>query len=427
MMHPEPSYLAGQYSQQGWWYYFPIAYLIKTPVSLLIMAAIGGWTLVARRRELGVVNAAFVGLPIAVYLGSAMSSHLDIGVRHILPIDPLVLLLAAAAAGRLLTARLSSRLVFAGLVLVWVIRFSSVYPDRLAYFSRLVGGPEHGLEYLADSNLDWGQDLKSLKAWMETHHVADINLAYFGQADPAYYGIKCTYLPGGPDFAASAIERPRLPGYVAISATVLSGVYLDPAWRLYYGGFRNRAPAARIGYSIHVYWVDRWPDMGDPADPSMVEAEQVLANGLLKQAWYTRAIVHYRRYLAHHPNRTSALNSLGVALAASGQSAEALALFRQSVEIDPNSLRSRLYLAIALVDGGQPGEALVHARRAVELRPGDPLVHRVFGRALAAAGNLPGAVFEYQRAVELDPGDARTKEDLNRLRVLVNDKARRQL
>ena len=167
--------------------YFLVAFLIKTPVSLLIMAGIGAFTFIVQRRELGAVNEAFVVLPMAVYLGSAMASHLDIGVRHILPVDPLVLLLAAAGARQLLMApRLSTRFVFVGLAFVWIVRFGSIYPDRLAFFNRLAGGPEHGLEYLADSNLDWGQDLKSLKRWMEAHHVPDINLAYFGQADPAY-------------------------------------------------------------------------------------------------------------------------------------------------------------------------------------------------------------------------------------------------
>src|SRR5204863_295141 len=81
-----------------------------------------------------------------------------------------------------------------------------------------------GAQYLVDSNLDWGQDLKPLKRWMDRQGVAEVNLAYFGTADPAYYGIRCTYLNGSPSFVPSAsIHAPRLPGYVAISATLLNG------------------------------------------------------------------------------------------------------------------------------------------------------------------------------------------------------------
>jgi len=419
MVDVDPSYLAGDAHRGGWWYYFPLAFLIKTPVPLLVMVMAGVVVLVRRRRELQVANEAFVVWPIGLYLGSAMTSQLDIGLRHILPIYPFVLLIAAVAARQALrSSRIVTKLMLAGLAVMWVVRFGSVYPDQLAYFNWLVGGPTHGLEYLADSNLDWGQDLKRLRTWMSDRHIGEINLAYFGQADPKYYGIQCTYLPGSPDFAANAIARPKLPGYVAISATVLSGAYLDPAWRLYYRGFRGLTPTARIGYSIHVYWIDRWPDMGDPADPEALEAEHVLANGLLAQRWYSRAITHYRRYLARHPDRPAALNGLGQALMANGQNAEALATFERGVAVDPSGGRLRLNLANALIDGGRREEALIHVRRAVELRPNDADAYAVLGRALTAVGRWDDAVKAYEQALVIDPANLRARDGLSQLRFV---------
>jgi hypothetical protein len=188
-----------------------------------------------------------------------MTARINIGLRHILPIYPLVMLAAAAAAKELLgTKRSRGPIVLAVLTLFWLFEFGRSYPDNLAFFNQLVGGPANGAKYLVDSNLDWGQDLKPLKAWMDRNGVANINLAYFGSADPAYYHITCTYLPGSPFFVPDeSIGLPQLPGYVAVSVTVLTGVYFDERGRAFYKALREQEPLAAIGHSIHVYRVDR--------------------------------------------------------------------------------------------------------------------------------------------------------------------------
>jgi hypothetical protein len=233
------AFLAGDYGDRGWWYYFPVAFAIKTPVVLLLAAAAGlvvwGW----RSRD----KAMFVLVPIVVYLGWSMTTHINIGVRHILPIYPFVIVLAAAA------------LAFVGCAAETAI----AYPHQLAFFNLLVGGPSHGSEYLVDSNLDWGQDLKPLKRWMDDHQISHINLAYFGSADPRYYGIDCTFLPGAPTWVnPEFVNDPRLPGYVAVSATLLRGVYAEnDQQRQFYAPLARMTPAAVIGHSIFVYWVER--------------------------------------------------------------------------------------------------------------------------------------------------------------------------
>jgi Dolichyl-phosphate-mannose-protein mannosyltransferase len=253
------TYLAGEFSTQGWWYFFPVAFLIKTPVSLVVLFIGGLLTCLARRKGFLQDNL-FVLLPMGVYLAAALSSKLNIGLRHILPIYPFVILLAALCAREFINTQRKSVLAALGLLCAfWLFEFARVYPHNLAFFNQFVGGPQHGYEYLADSNLDWGQDLKPLKKWMDQQGIQQINLAYFGTADPAYYGMHCTYLPGSPFFAESQISLPRLPGYVAVSDTVLVGVYLSPAGRAFYNPLLEKRPAADIGYSIRVYWVDsRW-------------------------------------------------------------------------------------------------------------------------------------------------------------------------
>jgi hypothetical protein len=207
---------------------------------------------------------AFIVLPIVVFMMAAMTSALNIGLRHILPIYPFVIVLAALAADHLLRRRATSaRWIGAALVGVAALEFATVYPNNLAFFNRLAGGPSNGYRYLADSNIDWGQDLKPLKAWMDRSNVAHINLAYFGVADPAYYGIDCTYMGGTtiPGVAPAKLAAPRLPGYVAVSATLLDGVPFGERDRDFYKPLRDRQPAADIGGSIKVYWVERpwWP------------------------------------------------------------------------------------------------------------------------------------------------------------------------
>jgi len=174
---------------------------------------------------------------------------------HILPIYPFALVLAAGAAAELMAMRrYAAKGILAVLAIFWMFEFARAYPSNIAFFNQTVGGPRNGYKYLADSNIDWGQDLKGLKRWMDTNGVAHINLAYFGNAAPAYYHMNVTYLPDVPSVVPeNVIESPRLPGYVAVSATVLDAVYSD---RDFYKPLRDKEPVARIGNSIFVYWID---------------------------------------------------------------------------------------------------------------------------------------------------------------------------
>jgi hypothetical protein len=260
LVQGRPSFLAGSYSTFGWWYYFPIAFLIKTPLALLAFFFIGIWSIVRRARLFSLEGEAFVVVPLVLFLSVAMTSKLNIGLRHILPIYPFVIVIATLAANALLDGKYrNGPKIAAALLAVALLEFASVYPNNLAFFNRAVGGPSNGFRYLADSNVDWGQDLKPLKAWMDRNRVTHINLAYFGVADPAYYGIDCTYMGGTtvPGVTPSMMRPPRLPGYVAVSGTLLDGVPFAERDRDFYKPLRDRTPAADIGGSIRVYWVER--------------------------------------------------------------------------------------------------------------------------------------------------------------------------
>ena len=255
-----PAYLFGEYSRFGWWYYFPVAIVLKTPVTLLSLFAVGIVALRRRRELFDLDHGAFVVVPILVFLLAAMAASLNIGVRHVLPVFPFMIVIAAAGAETIL-ASYPTRIVpiVAAVALSAALEFAWAYPSTLAFFNVLAGGPHNGYRALADSNVDWGQALKPLAAWMQANGVKRINLAYFGTADPSYYGMSVRYTWGTimPEVSPAAQTAPDLPGYVAVSATLLDGVPFEADKRDFYKPLRDSQPAADIGGSIKVYWVER--------------------------------------------------------------------------------------------------------------------------------------------------------------------------
>jgi hypothetical protein len=259
------AFLMGQFSDTGWWYFFPLAVLIKTPLSLLALAAAGvavwrgGRSDAAASRRDGGLTLTFLLVPVLGFLVPPMLTHLNIGLRHVLTIYPFLIMLAAAGmAGVRQRWPGQAPVIVAVAGALWLFEYGRAFPHPLAFFNTLIGGPAHGAEYLVDSNLDWGQDLKGLKAWMDERRVPEINLAYFGSADPAYYGIRARYLNGAlPYVRNDQVRPPSLPGYVAVSATLESGALAPDSGRDAYWGLRQLEPVAVIGYSIKVYWVDR--------------------------------------------------------------------------------------------------------------------------------------------------------------------------
>jgi hypothetical protein len=247
------AYLLGEISHHGFWLYFPIAFLAKTPVPTVVLTLIAlGYTLLRRPK----LNAAlFLLAPALIFLALAVWSRLNVGWRHILPMYPFLFVWIAGTTATIWHA--GQRLTKLGFIFLGVWLCTSTlwaYPNYLAYFNEAVGGSSRGRGFLVESSLDWGQDLKALKDWMSRNQVEKIQLAYFGTADPAYYKINADYLPGSayvtypePDDVAGS------PPYVAISETFLAGLYLDRPDR--YARFREREPVAILGHSIRVYKV----------------------------------------------------------------------------------------------------------------------------------------------------------------------------
>lgn len=248
------SYLLGEISKNGFWLYFPVAFLVKTPAPTLLLVVIAIIYTIFRRPKGS--EASFLLIPVLLFTLFAVLSRLNVGWRHILPIYPFLFVWLGGTVSAMWRSGLRSIKITLLLVALWLCGSTLwSYPNYLAYFNEFVGGPSRGHLYLVDSSLDWGQELKGLKEWMSQNRVDKIQLAYFGTADPEYYKIDAVYLPG-----SVYQTQPRLtdvadsPPFVAISETFLAGLYLDRPER--YARFRKRNPVAVINYSIRVYKVD---------------------------------------------------------------------------------------------------------------------------------------------------------------------------
>jgi hypothetical protein len=238
------AYLNGQWSHYGWWYYFPLAFAMKTPVPFLIFVGAGIVLAMRSRRELRLTELAAWGGAF-VYLLCAMCSNADIGVRHILPVYPLVSVGSACAlvrwTGRVRLARQElAGWVVDALPAASLVCVALAYPHFISYMNGLAGGTGHGYEHLLDSNYDWGQDVIRLRKFLDERGIRKIYLQYFGtQAAIEYYGI-------ANDFVGSDAARQIQEGWLVVSAEAL----MRPEWEWLRQSHR---PIARVGYTLFVY------------------------------------------------------------------------------------------------------------------------------------------------------------------------------
>lgn len=264
LARPHGAYLAGRYHPTGWWYYFPVAFLVKTPLPVLLLFALAILRAVRSARS----PFLFLLLPPLVYFALSLASPLNIGYRHLLPLLPFLALFSAAVLALkpaithspALPGRLSAIAPYLLTSLVPLITLAT-WPDYIPYFNLLAGGPEQRWRILSDSNVDWGQDLPALADW-QRETGQRVKLSYFGTARPSAYGIHFDPLPTwapGPEQANPARQSfnpaDPAPGSYAISVTNLHGLVLGVD-RDTFAWFRDRTPLSRIGDSIFIYRIE---------------------------------------------------------------------------------------------------------------------------------------------------------------------------
>lgn len=229
------AFLAGDYSATGWVSFFPLAFWWKSTLALLAALILGVPAL--RRRWMDPVVRITSDLtmvaPLLVlftlYWAFSLSSHLNIGHRHILPVYPVLFILIGGLAAPELSASWRRGAVLVLLVGGQLAANVQVAPHYLAFFNTLAGGPANGHRLLVDSSLDWGQDLPGLARWLREHNsgavAQPVFLSYFGSGEPGYYDITATPLPYVNGFKVRHWWYEPTAGIYCVSATMLAHVY----------------------------------------------------------------------------------------------------------------------------------------------------------------------------------------------------------
>ena len=225
------SYAMDQWSYQGWWWYFPLALGLKTTLATLLLLVAGLF--------LGRRNRAFVEAMAAAgaILGLSMTTHVDIGIRYILPIYVPLSLAAAIAVMAMIRHRHKLARGVVIVLLSWhLIASFAAHPDYLAYFNELaLPDPSR---YLVDSNLDWGQDILRLRDEVRRLKIEKLGVALFGSADLDRLGFP-------PHFEVEGHTPAH--GWIAVSDHLYR-------WSLPGGGWRwiDRPGCRRVGKSIRL-------------------------------------------------------------------------------------------------------------------------------------------------------------------------------
>ncbi len=248
------AFLLGERRSGGWWYFFPVAFALKTPLGfhLLVITAVVAAIASSRGdawRQWASHGARAPAVGSAFLLAAVMGARMNIGMRHALPLLPLLCILVAQGVAWLAARWGTKARAWAGVCLV-AMAASTLrhYPYFLSYLSEYAWGrPLH--ETLVDSNTDWGQGLVALRDYMRANGIERVALGYFGTALPQGYGI--LYTPEPSYFALSEGAPPGpAPRFLVVSATLLAGSYLrdDP-----YAPLRRGKPVAVVGGSLYVF------------------------------------------------------------------------------------------------------------------------------------------------------------------------------
>lgn len=241
-------YLLGRFDPDGFWYYFPAAFLFKTPLPTLIAIALAA-LFIKRRPAPQRADELFLVLPVVVFgLATAVFAD-EMGVRYLLPIYPFLFVFASRLAPEVMRSR---RAQAAAVVLgLWYVAGTlRIFPDHLAYFNELAGGPANGHRVLDDSNIDWGTDIKRLADWLDREGIDEVGLRHEAHpfSNAAYYGIRAR-----PIEDRDWLTTPRPGVYVFGTHMLIRGQLQAMQLGAKSDWLDRYEPLARIGYSLWVY------------------------------------------------------------------------------------------------------------------------------------------------------------------------------
>lgn len=237
------AYLLGEYSVEGWWYYFIVAFFTKTPIALIILFTLALF-FIGKEKKILSKETLFLLIPPALYFIAFMLNNINIGIRHILPVYPFLFVFTATE-GTAQIAKTKSKWIIAAaaLCILWsIVTIVLVAPHYIAYFNEVVGGSNNGAKILLDSNIDWSQDIERLENWLDKNELKE---------EPQYYAL-FTLEP----LAYRNMTTKSMPCSPHVGLFIISANELYDLGQRYQGCLKwlqNEEPAEKIGYSIFIY------------------------------------------------------------------------------------------------------------------------------------------------------------------------------
>jgi len=331
------SYVFGKTYPHAVWFYFPVAMLVKSSLTFLILMVISIWVIASGRLHHG-RELAFLLVPPLIYLAASMVGGMNIGIRHILPVYIFLAVLIAGATSVLIKSRRQWLYAVVVLLLFQAISVTRTFPNYMGYANEAFGGPKNVWRYLSDSSADWAQQLHAVKRYTDERNIQHCWFVYFGTGviDYDYYKIPCKLLPtiesiwlGIPSDATPAIDGP-----VLISAVNLTGFEFGPPPLNPYEQFKSLTPVDVIDSSVFVY------DGHFEIRLASALAHAQRAGILLAEKKLPEALQEAQQAVALAPDSAQVNATMGTVLDALGRRAEARPYFESALQqtqtIQPN-------------------------------------------------------------------------------------------
>jgi len=344
------SYVFGKTYPHAVWFYFPVAMLVKSSLTFLILMVISIWVIASGRLHQG-RELAFLLVPPLIYLAASMVGGMNIGIRHILPVYIFLAVLIAGATSVLIKSRRQWLYAVVVLLLFQAISVTRTFPNYMGYANEAFGGPKNVWRYLSDSSADWAQQLHAVKRYTDERNIQHCWFVYFGTGviDYDYYRIPCKLLPTIESIWLGSLSdaTPAIDGPVLISAVNLTGFEFGPPPLNPYEQFKSLTPVDVIDSSVFVY------DGHFEIRLASAFAHAQRAGILQAEKKLPEALQEAQQAVALAPDSAQVNAMMGTVLDALGRRAEARPYFESALQqtqtIQPNfqtwlvpSLKQRL-------------------------------------------------------------------------------------
>lgn len=339
-----PSFILGHLYPRGQWFYFPVTFVVKSTLGFLLLLALSFgasrylWS--EKRRE-----TVFLLIPVLFFLAMSMTSYLNFGVRHILPIYPFLIVMAAGAALYLARRRRAWAYAITLLVTLHCVSSLRAFPNYLSYSNEAWGGPHETYRYLLDTNSDWGQGLIDVRDYLARNRITDCWVDYIASVDVDYYGIPCGMMAFYQNKRDAALPRP-FEGTLLVSVSEFMGYQWGPPEVEPFGPLRHAKPIANLGGHTLVF-------QGRFDLPVVSgESHSFLALILASQGHMEEAVTEARMGVKMAPHVADTHLALAQALSKAKQFTEARAEYLEAIRLAETQGEGYYWSSIAAARAG---------------------------------------------------------------------------